>query len=230
MTLEELVARLGLSVVARRVGVSTATLRRWLRDGPSLAGVDRLRVVTRRHLGSKKAAQTRAAKFRTRLPLPVNPAVDLNNPIGSGNLSVEDVLPTHKPRTKPTHVFDGSVYSYETDRYSGWNNWVTVGKPLVDVDNEMLFNEVLSIWQRSSEMFVFVEFLFFRYIPFNPIYKGEMLAKQGRWFEFTTQSPVRATQAEVIAGIEEAVDNARIAAEYRLIWLEAINVKTIDER
>lgn len=230
MSLEELVARIGLDETARRLGVSVRTVRKWLRTEPSFRGAEKIAEVIKRHLASVKAVATRRRTFRESLPLPEFP----NEIIGdesSPEIDNEDDLLPGRP---PPHVApDGFRAKYESTRYMGWNNYVVIGRPLVDVDNETIIDLAASVWQNSGEPLCFVELIFFRYIPFNPIYTGQMMRKQGTWVDWHSQTHVHSRlmgiPPNLSSEMEARLDEARRAAESRLIWIEAINVKTIDQ-
>lgn len=241
MTLENLIDRLGLVEVARRAGVTVATLRRWLRYRPSKQGAETLRRVIRRHLASRAAAATRKKRkeFPGSLPLPPEAfAVISPRPFpGSGYLSEEEVLPVESPvqtkadfnRARKQAGYTGSK-RVNTDAYSGEWNWITIGQSMLDVDPERIGAQVVEIWRHSRRTLCDVRFLSFRYVPFNPLYKGEMVNKQGKWFDWWTGTGIHGEARTIQDAVEVALGYQVSAAYNRVIWLEAMGVRTMDHK
>ncbi len=258
MNLVTLVARLGLAEVARRVGVSPATVKLWLRQGPSARGREKLIAVTRRHVAGRKGYETRQrrATFHGSLPLPpepfarfdrklwIGPKEDeyLNENYGrgipsSGELSDEQLLPQKPPvetkadlnRARKRAGYTGGKV-VNTDRYYGESEWVTIGKPMLEVDVAGMARNVSSAWKISRRVWCQVRFLIFRYIPFNPLYKGEMVNRQGTWADWWTSTELFGDQQSLENGVEVAMTRALQAAASRVIWLEAMNIRTFDDK
>lgn len=235
-----LLEALGLKELARRAGVSPGTLKRWQRSGPSARGLDVLAGILSRRERSKRAAQTRTAKkrqdFQNRLPMPATPYRSFNRP-SSGELTPEQMLPNEPPvktarDLKSYRAAEGhdGIGEIDTLRNFGESVWIAVGAPLVDADVDHLADQAISIWQQSERAWIHIVFLLFRYIPFNPLYRGEMISKQGKWDAFWTQTPLAATLDSIANGIESALEVARVSAHSRLIWLEGAKVRVFDRK
>jgi hypothetical protein len=130
-------------------------------------------------------------------------------------------------------VTDGER-DFETRNYLGKSHWITISQPVVDVDDDTVIDLTAQVWQDSGYAMVWVEFYFLRYIPHNPLYRGAMIHKQGRWvdrFALTkVHSRLLGPGPNLSADITKRMDAARKEAASRLIWLEAIDVRTIDQR
>lgn len=227
MTLAELIARLGLREVARRAGVTPATLQRWLARGPSGRGATLLAGIARRHVAGKKAAESRkkAEVFRGGLALP---------PIAE--LPAKEVLPPSPPRS-------GSIESegsqpYNTDRYTGELHIITVGQPALEVDLDGLASFSAQIYERSKRNYVRVSFLFFRFVTPSSLGKGELTnRKTGKWSEFWASTQVQSSKGAIADQVSSILDiggevgkqTLRDIAQRRIIWLEQIHVHTFDD-
>lgn len=241
MTLAGLVGRLGLAEVARRAGVSVATLQRWMRHGPSAKGLATLSRIAARHEGSRWAAVTRKkrAAFPGSLPLPPESYVVIS-PVprpSSGFLSEAEVLPNEPPvktRADLSRVRKSAGYSgarrINTNEYVGESQWITIGKPILEVDVEGLGRQVAEAWRYSRRTWVQAIFLMFRYIPFNSTYKGEMVNKQGRWFDWWTSTAIHGDDQTIRNAVEVALGGAVAAGYNRVIWIEAMNIRTFDHK
>lgn len=259
MSLSALIARLGVAEVARRAGVTVATVRRWLRNGPSPAGKEILAGIAQRFVRAAKAAETRRRQFQERVPTP--PETELPE---------EDVKPGKAPtrdekRRAISAVKLGSTIAspkppprgrryrsdtYQTERYYGERTWVHYGKSLLDVAVDELVETAETIWHDSGRDWCQVILLVFRFVPFNPAYNpGHHLFKQqGKWIEQWESTP-HITQARdwarsrdiLAAGIEYLFGpglsrewgptmGLHAQAETRVLWLESMCVKTFDER
>lgn len=226
MNIAQLIARLGAETVARRVGVTPATVRRWGRRGVSDRYRDRVAGVAARHERSAKGAETRRKRFQDSLPAPAEPYIDLQFPRLGQTLPLEDVLPTRKPK----QISARESERYESTRYMGRIYYVSIDSPALDVSADEISDMVLAAWLRNGTTFCWVEFIFFRYIPFNPIYKGELTKKQGTWDVWYASTPARATSREISRAIENVMADAHFAAQRRMQWLSAIKIYLLDEK
>jgi hypothetical protein len=228
MTLQELVERLGLAVVARRADVSVATLKRWLSRGPSASGAAIVSGIARRHLASRKAAETRkeGEKFRDSLDEPED-----------SELEPEQVLPKKPPgksrevqASKREEGVRAGRREIDSEFNIGETEWVTVGQSVLEVDIPTLIKTAWAIYEESGRDYVSVKFLFFRFIPFNPLYRGEMIKKQGKWVEqwVTTKAVSRRDALERY--VEYYMERAIEWAQTRVIFLEMIAVNTFDRK
>lgn len=226
MTLSELVARLGLAEVARRAGVSEATLRKWLRTGPSRAGASVLAGIIRRHLGSVKAAAKRkeGEKFRDEL-----------EPPPESELPPKKVLPPAAP-TSPSIETEGTE-PYNTDRYVGEMHILTVGRPVLEVDWDNLASFVQRIYHNSNRHYVRVRFLLFRYVTPGSPGRGGMVSRRGKWSEFWMSTHVQGSETGIFNEVATLIDEGpemgkqsiRDLAQRRIIWLEQVHVHTFDD-
>lgn len=228
MTLAILVARLGLDEVARRAGVSPATLRRWLREGPSQKGGAVLAGIIRRHLASVRASEgrRRKAQQRTGVELPAE-----------SELPAEQVLPTKRPdearevaRLKRREGIGQGSRPIVSEFNIGETTWETIGKDVNEVSDSELIDIVVEIWRQSGRDNMQVKFFFLRFIPFNPMYKGELQRKQGTWVEQWQSTQAASSPYTMSRYIEFYLERAREWAETRVIFLEMIGVSTFDRR
>ena len=249
MNLSELIARLGLAVVARRLKVKPATVRRWEKHGPSASGLVKVEKVIRRHLASKKASQRRRSReeFRAGLQMPPEPTQKIGDQT-SGELSRDEVLPKKRPveterelkRIRVRAGYDGEEI-INTNRYIGESVWLHIGEPVLEVDISELIENVISIWRQSDRTWCHVIFLSFRFFPFNPLYRGEMLKKQGTWEDIWRSTQTWSTERDIRNNIQavfdgylnrrgENVQGLLLEAQSRMIWLESVKVRTFDDK
>lgn len=229
MTLSQLVERLGRVELARRAGVTPATVGRWLSKGPSRAGAEIIRAVLRRHETSTKAAATRrrSAQASTGIEVPQE-----------SELPSEKVLPTKLPgdarevkaAKRAEGIGAGTKQQIDSIYNIGDIEWFTIGRPVSDVSESEIADLAVKAWQDSGRDYVQVKFLFFRYIPFNPLYRGELIKKQGTWVEWWAQTNAQSAINSITRNIEYVMDLSYKAAETRVIFLEMIGVATFDHR
>jgi len=231
MTLAQLIARLGLEEVARRIGVTPKTLRGWLRKGPSRSGFEALARVAARHLRSVKASRTRKrhTSFRESIAMPARPFEVINDE-RTGTLGPEQIKPVERPLSDVVGVYSEGVTELDTDRYRGEVHTFTVGQPATEVDAEGLANTAVRVWQDSGRTFARTIFLFFRFIPFNPLYKGEMIRKQGKWFDWWDSTKPWGTINSIHQSVLNVMEDAQRAAESRIIWVEQMQVHVFDDK
>jgi hypothetical protein len=226
MSLQELIARLGLTEVARRAGVSPETLRRWLTRGPSGKGANALAGVIRRHLAGRKAAETKRQGEVFRGGLTTPPETELP----------EKVVKPKAPPSSPAIEGEGST-PFETDRYTGEIHVMTIGQPVTDVDFDGLARLAARIFTNSGRDYVRTRFLLFRYVTPGSPGKGGMVSKHGKWSEFwysthdhasasAFENEVRHLQDETS---EMRSESLRDLANRRIIWLEQVHIHTYDD-
>lgn len=230
MSLRELVDRLGLAEVARRAGVSPATVQRWMARGPSAAGAATLAGIIKRHLAAKKgrAGQKKARDFRDALALP---------PMG-GDLPPDEVKPPHPP---PAPEETRDRFDLVTDRYVGEVHVITVGQPALEVDWENLASFAARIFINSKRSYVRARFLFFRYITPTSLGKGSLIHKRGKWAEFWASTQVHSSTLGEASSFRNAVatimdvrgegreETLRDVAQRRILFLEQVHVHTFDD-
>jgi hypothetical protein len=239
--LSTLLRRLGLAELARRAGVSPATIRRWLRHGPSASGQDILGGIAARHRRSVKSHKTRVAHqreaFRDRLPVPVSPDLKPHRPTLGQFDDPMDLVPDrppveteaqlHRDAAREGHDIEGDI---NTDTYEGSSHWVTVGAPVVEVDQQYVIDTAMDFQRQAGHTWLQVVFLFYRYIPFNPLYKGEALIEkwQGKWKPWWESTAILDSEYGITDGVTRCMDLARFSAESRLIWFEGFKVRTMN--
>lgn len=229
MTLGELVARLGLPEVARRAGVSVATLRKWLRTGPSAAGAAKLAGIVKRHLAAKKgkAGKEKAKTFRDTIEAPPD-----------SELPDNEVKPPSPP---PGGDETRESFPWVTDRYVGEVHVITVGQPALEVDFENLGSFAARIFINSRRNYVRARFLFFRYITPTSMGKGSLVHRRGKWAEFWTSTQVHSSTLGEASSFRNAVatimesrgqgreESLYDVAQRRILWLEQVHVHTFDD-
>lgn len=250
MTLAALIARLGVAEVARRAGVSTATIERWRRRGPSKSGAESLSRIAANHARSVKAARTRKEGDAFTSTVPSPPKAELPD---------QKV----KPRRKPTRgeqqkaakkadlgTLVTGVEQHTTKRYVGERTWIAVDKPLPEVDPADITSTAMKVWMQTGRQFAQVILLIFRFVPVNPAYAPthHLYRKQGQWIE-QWESTQHLAQARSWARTEEILGDSVLylfgpglssewgptmglsqQAETRVLWFSSMCVKTFDER
>lgn len=233
MAILDLVARLGLAELARRAEITEATLKRWVRQGPSKAGAKVLAEILRRHRVSLRSAETRRRHAQERTGIA---------PPEESELSPDQVLPTRTPaetrevdavkalegippnRRGPTKKRIDSFFN------DGEVRWIWIGRSVTEVDADEITDLSIEAWQNSGRDFLQVKFMFFRYIPFNPLYRGQMLRKQGKWLEWWAQTNAHSSIRAFGYNVEHVMDFAHKAAATRVVFLEMIGVSCFDHR
>jgi hypothetical protein len=230
MTLAELVARLGLTEVARRAGVTPATIQRWIARGPSVSGAATVAGIIKRHLAARRGMEgrRRATSFRDQLPTPPE-----------SELPEAEVKPASPPRSGS--IEDRETFDYNTDRYTGEINVITVGQPALEVDFDALGTYAARIFLHSKRTFVRAKFLFFRYITPTSLGKGALIHKRGKWAEFWASTQVHSSTLGEASSFRNAVasimdvrgegreESLSDVAQRRILWLEQVHVHTFDD-
>lgn len=233
MTFFALVARIGLAKFAARLGVKISTVKRWLSEGePSFRYQPLVAEVARRHLTSVKAAATRRKKQQETLShlFPEE-----------SELTPEQALPSRLPgqtaegrkEIKREGIpGDETTVAIESSRNIGFTFWKTIGKPAWELVVSELTRIAVSVWQQSGLDYVAVKFLFFRYIPFNPIYTGEMIRKQGHWVEAWMSTKAVSSATRLGDYIKGVVDEVKLSIENlpRIVFLESMGVSVFNRR
>lgn len=124
------------------------------------------------------------------------------------------------------HDIGGSI---NTDTYEGESFWFGVDKPVVEMERTEVSDLVWQVMGQSTRRWTQVIFLFFRFIPFNPLYKGDELERfQGKWKSWWWATKVVETEYELHRGIDRALSEAGFAAESRMIWCKGFKVRTMN--
>lgn len=222
MTFLELVNKLGIKVVAKRLGITESTLRKWLRNGPSKKGTEKLEIVIKRHLRSIKSAET---KKRKQTILEYEQV--LNIPPES-ELPAEEVLPDHTLESDPdVRLITPGEYEIKSEKNIGSTTWVTIGKPAEEVKVEELYEIAVDIWKNSKRDYCVLKFLLFRYIPKTSTHA--VVDRRGRWVDHWWTSDALSTQSAIHRRIEYYLNEfAYKWTETRIIWFESMGVSTFD--
>ena len=248
MKLSTLLGRLGADELARRLGVKPATVKRWGKVGVPKKRRDDYDKVVRRHLAAKKAAAHRKAQkeaeFRDLLPRPPKPE-DHRYPIQDP----EDTLPDAPPPPSAREEGSRGDDQYEYEEHREVENQTRFGdvfsynidKPAADVDPDDIVELALKHWIESGRLWCYVKLFCLRYIPFNPLYKGALRRKQGKWHDWWSSTPVRSTEKSIAQAIHNLFTGFRNrrggrstgiheAAESRMIWLLQVQIYCLDDR
>lgn len=220
MTLAELVARLGLAEVARRIGATPRTIRNWLRsgvpDGSPLR--PKLNALARRIIADEKRKHKR---FTDKVPHPP-----------SSELPPEQVKP-QLPPTKAVEESEGllgsGVADLSTDRYHGETHTFNIDSAVLLVDADEIAAKVVRLWKRRKLTFCRVFFLFVRYIPFNPLYKGELVKLQGQWVNRWASTEAWSTEDPIRKSVSRVIRVAQGEAQRRVIWFYQYQVHLFTE-
>lgn len=246
MVLEELLARFGLAELARRAGVSVGTIQKWVRRGPSARGEVALARIVTRLRAAEKAKETRRRKreasFRNQVERP---------PEAEEFLDDEDLLPTHPPDQSP-ETRDPDIWQFEkqpivlgrkrrrdTRDFRGHDTWIKIDRDIENVRAENILDLTVDVWEKSGASGCYIVLFMFRYVPHNPQYKPEhpLFHKQGQWIP-QTQTIKSVKKLDRWSDTLELLDNhiryifenTMSQRERRVIWLEAIDVRTYDHK
>lgn len=242
-----ILARLGAEELARRLGVSPTTVRRWAKVGVPAKRADDVARVERRHLAARTAAEHRKAQreaaFRESLPPPPN-ASRL-----PGQLEPEDVLPDAPPPTSVVKAGSEGEDRYESagerevDNATRYGEVFTynIDQPAAQVDPRDIVDLALKHWIDTGRLWCFVKFYCLRYIPFNPLYKGRLVRLQGHWMPWWSSTSVRSSERSIAQSIENLFTGFQagrhhpvrgiheVAAE-RMIWMVQVQIYCLDDR
>lgn len=229
MTLSQLIARLGLTEVARRAGVSEGTVSGWLRRGLSRKGAETIAGVARRHAASIQAAKSRKSNERFR--------AQVEPPEEESDIPAEETIPRKAPEHSPevaalkrAEGIRAGRHTIDSDFNIGYTIWVRVGQDVRDVDESDLISQAQFIFDDSGFDYVSVKFMFLRYIPFNPNYKGEMLRKQGKWHEQWVSTKTASAPLTLSRYMSYYLGHSIEWAETRIIFLEMIGVSVFNRK
>ena len=225
MTLQAFVLKLGLRKVAKRLGITVETLQKWLRRGPSARGAPVAARAIKRHLAGVKG---HAAKVYRRAAL---------LPVSEMDIPAYKALPKSDPhdspevqRYKQEENLRPQVEEIKSTRTTGMLTWLQIGQDVREVDSEDLAASAWMIHDGSGLTYCSVKFLFMRYIPFNPMYTGGMLRKQGKWVDHWMTTPAEVGRNSLTRSILFLMSKALKWAETRIIFLEMIGVATFNFR
>lgn len=223
MTLRELVARLGLTEVARRVGVSARTVKGWLRKGVSARYQAKVDAVIYRHVRSARAASSAKQRrtFRDSVPQPPQ-----------SELPPEQVKPKAPPAPKKRGdgLLSEGVSKLNTNTFYGEIHTFNIDQPVLLVSAEEIADSVVRLWQERELTFCRGFFLFIRYIPFNPLYKGELIKLQGTWASRWASTEAWSTEEPIRKSIARVIRVAQHEAQRRVIWFYQYQAHLFNER
>ncbi len=234
MTLRQLIKRLGVEEVARRVGVSGTTVKRWTRQGVSGAFQDEVREAKARHERSLRAAATKKKHARVKKARQTRKARDVLQEEIADAAGLED--PSQAPRTgpKPSRVRDYQKpgrKALDTFRYEGETFTFTVGQPVATISADGWAQQAVRTWQdaRPFRDFCRVIFLFFRFVSRGSReewYRGKLVPKSGRWFDFWTSTKAWSSADAIHDSVVSAIE----ASDSRggVVWLEQMQVNVFE--
>lgn len=193
-TLREFVSRVGLEEVARRSGVSGATVKRWLQRGVSGKGSRAVEDSLRRSARSRKAAETRRLQAELAnargFTLPRAPE---DHPLSPDGLDAHELTPRRLPTTERQDLRDrlrrlGRATVGESESHVWRRESYAVNENYIDVRDrggieaiaEHAIQRFRSAAREGYEWFHFYAQLI-RFIPENPAYTGALARKAGKW-------------------------------------------------
>lgn len=210
LTLSELASRIGIAKLAKRLGVTERTAKAWVKSGPSKRYADDVRRYLVKAEGGYKAAESRRERLAERFPTP--PEFDEGET--SEGIEPEDVLPRVAPETslevkriRKKLFVSGEREPYSTIRFEGFTQWFDVNERAADVELQAIIDSVLYIMDSQTESWVYIHFLFYRYIAFNDNYKDSLyISSQGKWIEWSYKTPARSSSANIAQAIQNIFD------------------------
>lgn len=229
MTLLDFVTKLGLNKAAKRLGITVGTLRSWLKHGPSERGATKVALKIKRHLIGVRSWDTnqRAKRFRETIAEPKTardiPAIE-SVPKRPPELSPEVQRYKRTEKLLGTEIIGDGPKS----RTRGTLTWVQIGQDVRDVDTEDLASAAWMIHDASGMLWCSVKVLFMRFIPFNPKYTGEMLAKQGKWHDTWMTTPAVSGIETLRRDVYNLFEKSLRWAETRVIFCEMMGVATFN--
>jgi hypothetical protein len=223
-----LVKRYGIKAIAGRLGLTESTIKRWLRRGVSTTGKGSVKKLVKRIKAAKKSAKTRKyidSIARNLIP-PPSPVADLKDEDEGLLLTDEQVLPTRPPIKG---VQKPGLYKIKSTSYSrGETRWIKISQQ-IPVNHEEITNLAGDIFKQSGRQYCSVKLLFFRYIPFNPLYTGAMLKLAGTWVDQYVSTYAASAPLTVGRYTSELLSQAEGWSENRVIFLDSIGVSTFDK-
>ena len=223
--LDQLVKTTSAKATAKRFGVTEKTVKRWQRQGvPKTRKAEFERAIKRRKR-SLKAAETRRDKFRASVGRPED-----------SELSTKRVVPGAPPKS-PFKEYERIESEYFTTRYKVQDVWIPIKKGFHAITSDQIASLAQTVFENTSNEYARVIFLAYRFIPFNPAYRGAMAKKQGQWVSAFVSTSVQRTMTSLAGDIDKVfwggtrtpgMMNSLKGASKRVIWLEAINVQTMD--
>ena len=214
MNLQDLVERLGREVVARRLGVTPGTIRRWENKGPSARRRGDVQGVIDRHLRSRRAYQTRLRHLQERFPEPPKAEIEAR-PVKT---------PVEVKVTAPTRTV------IESPRWSGRVFNIPVEEEASEVDWDSVLERAIDAWDRSAQPFGRFVVQAYRYIPFNPLYSGPLVTKQGEWVPEFTSTNYQAVTIPLEAEFRVLTDIYADIASTRIIWVQSVEMESVVEK
>jgi hypothetical protein len=232
----QLISRLGLSEVARRVGVLDTTVTRWLRSGVSSRGKEALYEIFARHERSRVAAATRKKHERVAKARTTRRSRDA---FQATVAEAAEIPVVEAPRTPPKarkakdYQTPGAI-SIDTFRYEGESQTYTIGQPLDDVDDGSIAQLAVSTWQNAKPFRAFcrVVFLFFRFVgrtSKDEWYRGQLIPREGRWFDWWASTKPFTTPSSIDAAVIQTLEKARDGTiGNRVVWLEQVQINLFE--
>jgi hypothetical protein len=236
--LRTLIARLGIPEVARRVGVLETTVRRWARKGLSSSAKEAVYEIFARHEHSRLAAETRKKRVRAEKARKTRATRDAFRAevAEAAQVPLADA-PREPPRTRKVRDYQapgGAPLAIDTFRYEGESHTFTIGQPLEDVDDGAIAQLAVSTWKNAIPFRAFcrVIFLFFRYVARtsrDEWYRGQLVPKAGRWFDWWASTKPFTTSSSIDASVLQTMDAARNKTiGNRVVWLEQVQVNLFE--
>lgn len=234
--LRQLISRLGLSEVARRVGVLDTTVSRWLRSGVSSRGKEAVYEIFARSERSRAAAVTRKKRVRAAKGRATRAAREAfqEEIAEAAQIPVGDA-PRTPPKAKrtPDYQTPGAV-PIDTFRYEGESQTFTIGQPLDNVDDGSIAQLAVSTWQnaRPFRAFCRVVFLFFRFVgrtSKDEWYRGQLIPREGKWFDWWASTKPFTTASSIDNAVIQTLDTARNhTIGNHVVWLEQVQVNLFE--
>lgn len=201
LSLSELQERIGPRKLAKRLGITERTLKRWVKKGPSKRYVEAVRRVLVRSEGGLKAAETRVRVSQYRESFPKLPRNELPE---------SQVIPRRAPDEAPevrsirkARDVSNREIPYSTLQYEGFRKWYDVNKLVQYVDLQSIIDAALFTMENRPLDWIYVNFLFYRYVPIDPTYQDSfLLANQGKWIEDLTKTGLARDTNKIAESIE----------------------------
>lgn len=247
ISLAEAVALLGYEKLSKKLGVTPRTVKSWEKSGVSSKKRDLLAAVLVKVEASRQRNETR--RTRLEIPLPPDWSYTEQKP-GEFRpaLTEEQARPVKAPRL---YRYKQALRPFRSRTLIGTKQWVGVQKYVHDLEIEALISTAQYAHEMSGMYYVYVKFIFYRYIPFNPGYKGDavLVSQQGTWqpwggvphrSDMSVARDLRENILRVFRGrekiVKDEIGRPRMGnvmgvdelAQRRFVWLAAMEIVCAD--
>lgn len=245
--LSAFVARIGLREAAFRLGVTQATVGRWIRTGVSASKESDASGIIRRHERSVKGAATkRQVREESKKIIGSEPGGYFELP--PRQKPGQNLTPAQlTPRTHPTRDIrareqlgtqDTHWTPIDSDKWRGIERWFSVNQDYRAVNKDAWKELLVSEWLKSGLDYAMVKVFAATHMAYNPAYTGSAVRKKGTWRSYYVTTRPAATDESIASLIDyvftfSRATDARAAseasidaqAETRIVWIHRLHFR-----